>query len=95
MVFRYETVFCFNNKVMFRRQEGTYLANNVIKTDKTSNEFECGALCSRESSCVSINYKKSGSDKGKCELNDKLMEAGQKQGNYEYDYLELVKWVSL
>ena len=92
MILRYATVFCFYKKVMFRRQEGTFLADNVIRTDKTSNEFECGAICSKESTCVSINYKKSGSDKGKCELNNKLMEDSEanRRMDREYDYLELV-----
>ena len=56
-----------------------------------------GALCSRESSCVSINYKKSGLNKGKCELDDKLMEESEenRRKNCEYGYLELVSNVSL
>ena len=83
------------NNAVFRREGGTNLANNVINTKQRTSEAECGILCSKESSCVSVNYKKSGSDKGKCELNDKLMEDSEenKERNSEFDYLEIVQRV--
>ena len=92
LIFRYQTVFCQCNKVWFNHQEATYLANNVIKTEKAINVAHCGGLCLAENTCVSINYKKSGSDKGKCELNDKLMKDSQenKKNDSDYDYLEIV-----
>ena len=91
LVFRYETVFCDCNKAWFHRQEATYLANSVIRTEKTVHVAHCVGLCLTENSCVSVNYKKSGSDKGNCELNDKLMKDSQqnKKDDSEYDYLEV------
>ena len=62
------------NKILFTKTNGLYLANSVIRTEFTNNEFECGAVCSKEIACVSVNYKRCGVDKGRCELNDDSIE---------------------
>ena len=61
-------------QAFFQRKEGKYLANNVLKTQQTASELDCAGLCSRERSCVSVNYKKSGENQGLCELNTKTLE---------------------
>ena len=70
-------------QAFFHRTEGKYLANNVIRTEQTASELDCAALCSRESSCESVNYKMSGKKKGLCELNSKTLEAGSEEDERE------------
>ena len=96
LFFCYGTVFCSYNKILLRRQQGMYLVKSVIKTEQAISEAQCGSLCSRVSSCASVNYKKSGLNQGMCELNDKLVEECEenRRVNYEFDYLEVVKSVS-
>ena len=93
----YKTASCVRNEALFRREEGTYLAKSVIKAKQGVTKAECGINCSRESSCVSVNYKKSGIDQGKCELNDKLLEDCEEneKSDSEWDYFEIIQRVSL
>ena len=92
LVIRYGTVLSFYTDAFFRRKEGTYLADSIIKTVQTFEEIECGMLCSREISCASVNYKKFNFNQGRCELNDKLLEdpGGKKEKDPEFVHLEIV-----
>ena len=89
-------VFCFSSKILFREHEGKYLAGSVFKIENTSSQEECTSLCAGESCCFSVNYKKSGWDQGRCEMNNKLLNQSKQylQNNTEYDYVEIVREVS-
>ena len=94
-VIRNAMVFCLSNKILLRRHEGMQLARGVFRTEETSSQKECASLCAGESSCFSVNYKKSGWDQGKCEMNNKLLNQSKQylQNNTEFDYLEIVREV--
>ena len=79
------------NKVLFRKTEGRYLKDSMIRITMATNEFECGAVCSHEPLCVSVNYKNCGKEKGKCELNYRMLQDSEDAKyfkNPEYSYLE-------
>ena len=61
-------------QVIFQRIEQKYLANHVFKIKQAGSELECGLHCLADKSCTSVNYKTTGVDKGRCELNDKKAE---------------------
>ena len=74
---------------MLKRKDGEYLANNVIRTDNADSELHCTLLCSNEISCVSVNYKKSGENRGMCELNNKTLQDSEEDGRESLDFVHL------
>jgi hypothetical protein len=62
---------CLVENAFFRVVKQTYLANHVIATKQADSELECSWHCIADGTCVSVNFKTSGSSKGRCELNDK------------------------
>ncbi|XP_028393208.1 neurexin-4-like [Dendronephthya gigantea] len=63
-------------RAFFRIVNGRYLANNVIAINtNVTTEFQCIVNCVAHGSCVSVNYKTSGIGKGRCELNNKTLNA--------------------
>ena len=54
-------------------------------------------MCARDNSCVSVNYKKSGEDQGRCELNNKLLSDSKENAfdNEEFDNIGIIERVSL
>ena len=95
LIYRVEIGHC-SLQAVFRREEGKYLSNNVIGTKKTESELDCCALCSRESSCVSVNYQMSGENQGLCELNNKTLKDSKEDGKErpEFVNLEIIRRVS-
>ena len=84
-------------QAFFQREEGKYLGNNVIRTEQTENGLDCAALCSRESSCLSVNYKMSGENQGLCELNNDTLENSKLEDGSampEFVNLKILKRVS-
>ena len=84
------------DKVMLSRTKGLRIKDSFIKAVHANNDHECGVFCCKETSCVSVNFKHSGQDKGRCELNSKTVdESSQKScfAHQEYNYLEIVKQV--
>ena len=85
--------------VIFQKSEQTYLANHVMETIHMDSEMKCGLHCAENKSCTSINYKTSGSDKGRCELNNKTVEetsdVDDKKRDPEYIHLEVIERVSI
>jgi hypothetical protein len=84
---------CLEHAV-FRRVEQKYLANHVIATKIAATEVECGLRCIAEGSCVSVNYKIAGIDKGQCELNNKTLREssdGDLELNPEFNHLYIDK----
>ena len=86
--------FVYRNRSLFttsavssRRRE--IFGKHVIKIEKNRSELACGSLCSRENSCVSVNYKKSGKDQGICELNNKTLEDSDKDGRKKGEFVNL------
>ena len=81
---------------MCRRNDQKYLANHVIATKQAATEFECGMHCVAYGLCLSINYKISGVDKGRCELNNKTLQEtfnADKEINPEFNHLYIIKKV--
>ena len=71
-------------------------ANHVIATKQAGSENECGLYCVRDGSCVSANYKTSGIGKGRCELNNKIIQGTSDadfKTNPEFTHLYMVKKV--
>ena len=64
---------CLTRQAIFRIDKRKYLGNHVIETRKADTELECGMHCVGHGSCVSVNYKTAGIDKGLCELNNKTL----------------------
>ena len=60
---------CLVKQAVFRVEKQRYLANHVIATKQAYSELECSVHCVADGSCVSVNFKTSGSSKGRCELN--------------------------
>ena len=80
----------------FHRSKGKYLANHVIATKQATSESECGIYCIRDGSCLSANYKTSGVGKGRCELNNKIIQdisEADQETKPEYNYLYVIKEV--
>ncbi|XP_028414912.1 uncharacterized protein LOC114537999 [Dendronephthya gigantea] len=83
-----------SKEAVFRRNKQKYLANHVIETKQATSEFECGLLCDRHSLCTSANYKTSGKDKGRCELNNKTIQAttdDDEQTKLGFNHLVIIK----
>jgi hypothetical protein len=79
------------DEAVFRKIKGKYLPNCVFKTLETRNELHCTSYCSRDGSCVSVNFKICGKDQGICELNNRTMkEVNDGQNNPEFSYHEIV-----
>jgi hypothetical protein len=84
-------------QAVFHRSKEKYLANHVIATKQARSEIECGMYCARDGSCLSANYKTSGIGKGRCELNNKVLQEtsdADKQTNAEFNHLNIIKKVS-
>ena len=85
--------------VRFKKSVQKYLANHVMETIHTDSEMKCGLHCAENKSCTSINYKTSGSDKGRCELNNKTVEetpdVDDKKHDEEYNHLQVIERVSI
>ena len=81
----------------FRRNEQQYLSNHVIETKQADSELECGLYCVADGSCASVNYKTSGINKGRCELNSKTLQeaSDEKTYNPQFTHLAVVKRVSI
>ena len=85
---------CSINELMFRKVAKRYLANHVIDAKQAGSELECGMYCTIHGSCISANYKTSGSGKGLCELNDKTLQEvseNDKKTKSEFSHLYFVK----
>ena len=84
-------------EALFKRKAGEYLANYAFRTEKANSEFDCTLLCSRETSCVSINYKKSGENRRRCELNNKTLQDSEenRKESSEFVYFWVIKRVSI
>ena len=83
-------------QAVFRRNEQKYLANHVIATKQAATELECGMHCVAYGSCLSVNYKISGVNKGRCEPNNKTLEEtfnADKEINSEFNHLYIIKKV--
>ena len=77
-------------QAVFRREEQKYLANHVITTKQAETEFECGLHRVADGSCLSVNYKISGVNKGRCELNNRTLQEtseGDQETNHEFNHL--------
>jgi hypothetical protein len=83
---------CFQ-EALFRKENGVYFANNVLKTEDTSSEMECCSNCLQDKSCTSVNYKTSGDYQGFCELHAETLEDYPQNGieNHEFSYFEKLK----
>ena len=83
-------------QAVFRRNEQKYLANHVIATKQAATELECGMHCVAYGSCLSVNYKISGVNKGRCELNNKTLQEtfnADQEINSEFNHLYIIKKV--
>ena len=83
-------------QAVFHRSKGKYLANHVIATKQAKSESECGIYCIRDGLCLSANYKTSGVGKGRCELNNKIVQEtseADKETNPDFNYLYVIKEV--
>ena len=82
-------------QAFFRKNEQKYLANHVIVRKQAESESECGLYCVADGSCASVNYKISGIDKGRCELNNStLQEAPDEETHHrEFTYLVFIEQV--
>ena len=83
-------------QAVFRRKEQKYLAKHVITTKQAATERECGMHCVADGSCLSVNYKISGVNKGRCELNKKTLQEsseGDKETNHEFNHIYVVQKV--
>ena len=93
------TVISTTNKVLFKKKEGVYLTGSLIQQVQANSEFECGAFCSKEPNCQSVNFKVAGKGRRNCELNSgTLQEDSSTNSNQEkcvmdpeWIYLEMVK----
>ena len=69
----------------------------MIKAKRAASELLCGLYCAAEKSCTSINYKTSGSSKGRWELNNKTGEKTSYVDDKKYaefNYLAVIEQVS-
>ena len=83
-----------SKQAFFRKNKHTYLANYIIATKLANTELECGLHCLRHGSCTSANYKISGIGKGRCELNNKMMQESSDDGeeiSAEYNHLYIIR----
>ena len=86
-------------EVRFQRSEHKYLANHVMETTQVDSEKRCVFRCAVNKSCTSINYKTSGSDKGRCEVNNKTVDAtddvDEKIDRSGFNHLAVIERVSI
>ena len=86
---------CSKKQAKFHLNKSKYLANHVIETRQAETELECGIHCLGHGSCVSVNYKTSGIDKGLCELNNKALEEitdhDERVDNPDFSHLYIIK----
>ena len=86
-------------EVRFQKSEHKYLANHVMETTQVDSETKCAFRCAANKSCTSINYKTSGSDKGRCELNNKTVDetddVDEKIDHPESNHLAVIERVSM
>ena len=86
-------------EVRFQKSEQKYLANHVMETRQVDSAKKCAFGCAANKSCMSINYKTSGSDKGRCELNnktvDKTDDVDEKIDHPEFNHLAVIERVSM
>ena len=63
------------------------------------SEKKCAYRCAVNKSCTSINYKTSGSGKGRCELNNKTVDepddVDEKIDHPEFNHLAVIERVSV
>ncbi|XP_028398876.1 lactadherin-like [Dendronephthya gigantea] len=83
------------HQAVFRKEQQKYLANHVIDTKHAHTESECYIYCVRDKSCVSVNFKTSGTGEGLCELNSKTLQeisyADESKHNAEFNHLYKVE----
>ena len=81
-------------EVRFQKSEQKYLANHVMETTQVDSEKTCVFRCAANKSCTSINYKTSGSDKGRCEFKNKTVDetndADEKIDHPEFNHLAVI-----
>ena len=86
-------------EVRFQKSEHKYLANHVMETTQVDSEKTCAFRCTANKSCSSINYKTSGSDKGRCELNNKTVDetddVDEKIDRSGFNHLAVIERVSM
>ena len=86
-------------EVTFQKSAQKYLANHVMETTQVDSEKNCAFRCAANKSCTSINYKTSGSDKGRCELNNKTTDerndVDEKINRPEFNHLAVIERVSM
>ena len=86
-------------EVRFHRSEHKYLANHVMETTQVESEKKCAYRCAVNKSCTSINYKTSGSDKGRCELNNETVDepddVDERIDHPEFNHLAVMERVSI
>ena len=85
-------------EVRFEKSEQKYLSNHTMETTQVDSEKKCVFRCAKNKSCTSINYKTSGSDKGKCELNNKTVDetdVDEKIDHSEFNHLAVIERVSM
>ena len=84
------------DKVLFLKETNLRLKGSVLKTVHAKDQFECIVFCSKESSCVSVNFKHTGLDQESCELNSKTFNESEPKKclkHPQYNYLEMVEKV--
>ena len=87
-----------SEQAVYRRYKQKYLANHVLQTKQAESELHCGLLCFRHQLCASVNYKTSGTGKGRCELNYKKLDrasyADEEKKSLEFNHLDMIDLVS-
>ena len=70
-----------------------------METTQVDTEKKCIFRCATNKSCTSINYKTSGSDKGRCELNneavDETEDVDEKIDDADFNHLAVIERVSM
>ena len=83
-------------QAVFQREKQKYLANHVIETKQAEDELICALYCIGHDSCASVNYKISGTSKGRCELNNETPQrttGNDERTNPEFVYLYIFEKV--
>lgn len=83
-------------EAVLHRHVGKYLTNHVLRTEQTESEFQCVTHCvGHSSTCASVNYKISGTDVGKCELNSQALQAATMKldEDPDFNYLDFTQRV--
>ena len=86
-------------ELRFHKSVQKCLASHVMETTQVDSEKKCAFRCAANKSCASINYKTSGLDKGRCELNNKTVDetddADEKIDRPEFNHLAVIARVSM